>query len=319
LKQIWMNQLKPGQNVNENFVLRKLEVKEYNGRKFLSLEFGDKTGRLGGVCWEGAEEYLQNISVGNIVNIQGAVGTYKDVPQITVMSMQPVKSPNFDPADFLPMGLHDPQQMLAEIDQIISNINDAHYKSLLTEIFNDGIIRRKFSLAPAAKLWHHSYVGGLAEHTLNIVHLCKAACEIYENVDKDLLIAGALLHDIGKADTYSMENFFDYTDEGRLIGHIVIADKIICSKIARLDNFPAEKRKLIRHMVLSHQGTYEQASPVLPQTLEANMLYILDLLDSRVGGIMKVKAKSRQPGQRWSGYVKLLERFLYFDDNIGEG
>ena len=313
-----MNQLKPGQDVNDNFVLRKLEVKEYNGRKYLNLEFGDKTGRIGGVCWEGAEEYLQEISIGNIISVRGAVGTFRDVPQITVISMQPVKSPNFDPADFLPMGPREPQQMLSEIDEIINTIDDVHYKNLLTEIFNDGIMRRKFSLAPAAKLWHHSYVGGLAEHTLNVTNMCRAACEIYDDIDKDLLITGALLHDIGKADTYSMENFFDYTDEGRLIGHIIIADKIICNKIARLENFPAEKRRLIRHLVLSHQGTYEQASPVLPQTLEANILYIMDLLDSRVGGILKVKAKQRKPGQRWSGYVNLIERFIYFGDNPGE-
>ena len=112
------------------------------------------------------------------------------------------------------------------------------------------------------------------------------------------------------------DNFFDYTDDGRLLGHIVIADKIITDSIAGIDDFPSEKAKLIRHLVLSHQGEYEQATPVLPQTLEANILYINDLMDSRVGGIKKVLAKTRQPGQRWSNYVKLIERYIYFGPTL---
>ena len=318
MKEVWVNQLVSGQDVNESFVIRKLEAREYNGRKYLSLEFGDKTGRIGGVCWEGADEYFQTMNPGNIVRVEGKVGTYKEMPQITVISMEKVAKAKIDPTDFLPRGPNDPQTMLREIDEIIASVKDFHYKNLLTEVFNDGILRREFTYTPAAKLWHHSYIGGLAEHTLNIARLCIAACDIYKGLDKDLLISGALLHDIGKAYTYSLDNFFDYTDDGRLIGHIVIADRIICDKIRRLQGFPVEKKKLIRHLVLSHQGTCEQASPVLPQTLEANILYILDLLDSRVGGITKVMNKPRRPGQRWSEWVKLIERFIYFGENLKE-
>jgi 3'-5' exoribonuclease len=318
LKDTWVKQLEPGQNVDDKFVIRKLEIKDYNGRKYLSLEFGDKTGRIGGVCWEGVEDILSGLAVGNIVRVKGTVGTYRDMPQITVVSMQAVASSARDPADFLPTGHRDPQKMLAEIDDMISAIRDINYKALLFEVFNDGIVRRKFSHAPAAKLWHHCYIGGLAEHTLNVIYLCQAATKIYPQLDKDLLIAGALLHDIGKIDTYSLDNFFEYTDEGRLLGHIAIGDRLICNKIARLKDFPAEKKKLIRHLVLSHQGTYEQASPVLPQTLEANVLYITDLLDSRIGGIMKVISKERSPTQRWTDYIKLIERYIYLGEKSGE-
>jgi len=318
VKESWVNQLTPGQTINDSFVLRKLDIREYGGKKYLSLEFGDKTGRIGGVCWENAQEYIQDISIGNIIRVAGTVGTYRDVPQINVISMESLRDGDYDPSDFLPTGLRSPEEMLAEIDKIINSIRDFHYKALLSEIFNDGILRRKFSYAPAAKLWHHSYIGGLAEHSLNVAYLCRAACELYDDLNHDLLITGALLHDVGKADTYSLDNFFDYTDEGRLTGHIVIADRIISRKIDRLGDFPVEKKRLVRHLVLSHHDAYEKASPVLPQTLEANVLSIADLLDSRVGGILKVKAKTRQPGQRWSNYVKLLERFIYFDDKQGE-
>jgi len=318
MKELWVYKLEPGHEVNDKFVIRKLEAKEYSGRTYLSLEFGDRTGRIGAVCWEGAEEYLRSLSAGNVVRVEGKVGTYREMPQINVILMEKIAAKDFDPVDYLPRGPQDPQILIKEIDNIINQIEDANYKQLLTEIFNDGILRRQFIFAPAAKLWHHSYIGGLAEHTLNITRLCLKVSEVYPGVDKDLLVTGALLHDIGKADTYSLENFFDYTDEGRLIGHIVIADRIISNKIARLPDFPGEKKKLIRHLVLSHQGTYDQASPVLPQTLEANILYVLDLLDSRVGGIQKVLNKPRQPGQKWSGYVKLLERYLYFGDNMKE-
>jgi 3'-5' exoribonuclease len=314
MKELWINQLESGQDISEKFAIRKLEAREYNGRTYLSLEFGDRTGRIGAVCWEGADNYLHSLAPGNVVEVQGKVGTYREMPQISVMAMTKIAAKDFDPVDFLPQGPVDPHTLMKEIDELFNQINDIHYKQLVSEIFGDGIFRRQFTFAPAAKLWHHSYIGGLAHHTLSVAKLAIKACEVYDGLDKDLLLTGALLHDIGKADTYSLENYFDYTDEGRLIGHIVIADRIINSKINRLTDFPAEKKKLIRHLVLSHQGTYEQASPVLPQTLEANILYVLDLLDSRVGGILKVHNKARQPGQRWSGYVKLLERYLYFGE-----
>lgn len=320
MKQVWINELEPGTDIKEKFVVRKIEVREYSGRKYLSLEFGDKSGRVGGVCWEGAEEFNRAIKAGNVVLVEGNVGTYRELPQINVTSMSKLASKDYDPLDYLPRGKHDPNHLIKEIDSIIDDVSDIHYKSLLTEVFNDGILRRQFVFAPAAKLWHHSYVGGLAEHTLNVTRLCIMVCEVYKDVelDKDLLVTGGLLHDIGKAETYSLDNFFDYTDDGRLMGHIVIADRLISNKISRLNGFPKNKQKLIRHLVLSHQGTYEQQSPVLPQTLEANILYVLDLLDSRVGGILKVMQKSRQPGQRWSGYVKLLERYLYFGESLKE-
>jgi 3'-5' exoribonuclease len=320
LKNQWVKELEPGQKVDDIFVVRKLEVKEFNSRKYLSLEFGDKTGRIAGVFWEGFQDAINSgkITKGNIVKVQGMVATYRDMPQITVAALQPVPSASQDPTDFLPTGPREPLKLMAEIDAVIAKVEDTHYKNLLTEIFNDGIIRRKFTYAPAAKLWHHSYIGGLADHTLSVTKICLAACTIYDNLDRDLITAGGLLHDIGKIETYSLDNFFDYTDEGRLIGHIVIADRLIFSKLARLSDFPAEKKKLIRHLVLSHQGTFEQGSPVLPQTLEANILYVADLMDSRVGGILKVLGKKRLPEQRWTDYVKLIDRYIYLGESSGE-
>ena len=318
LKNQWVKDLEPGQKVDDIFVIRKLEVKDFNGRKYLSLEFGDKTARIGGVFWEGFQDVLPRIAKGNIVKVQGTVGTYRDMPQITVVGLTMIPGGGFDPSDFLPSGPHEPQKLMADIDAFVGQVADIHFRSLLTEIFTDGITRRKFTYAPAAKLWHHSYIGGLAEHTLNVARLCQAACTVYPQLDRDLIITGALLHDIGKIDTYSLDHFFEYTDEGRLIGHIVIADRLISSKLARLSDFPAEKKKLIRHLVLSHQGTFEQGSPVLPQTLEANVLYISDLLDSRVGGILKVIGKKRIADQRWTDYVRLIDRYIYLGETSGE-
>jgi len=318
MKNQWVKELEPGQKVDDLFVVRKLEIKEFNSRKYLSLEFGDKTARIGGVFWEGFGDLLPKINRGNIVKVVGTVGTYRDLPQITVTAMNIAPSGSFEPTDFLPAGPNDPQKLIVEVDQIIARLEDIHYRALLSEIFSDGFIRRKFTYSPAAKLWHHSYIGGLAEHTLNVTKLCQAACGVYKQLDHDLLLCGALLHDIGKTETYSLDHFFDYTDEGRLIGHIVIADRLISSKVARLTDFPSEKKKLVRHLVLSHQGTYEQGSPVLPQTLEANVLYIADLLDSRVGGIMKAMGKKRTSEQRWTEYVRLIDRYIYLGDDSGE-
>lgn len=318
MKSQWTNELTPGAEVNDSFVIRRLELKEYSGGRYLSLEIGDKSGRIPAVCWENVRELAARFRPGSIVQIQGTVGTFRDVPQVTVQSMMPVSSKYYDPLDYLPAGPVDPRKQMARIDAIVSGIADVHYRMLLTEIFSDGMIRPKFTYAPAAKLWHHSYVGGLAEHTLKVAAICQAACSIYTQLRGDLLIAGALLHDIGKIDTYSLENYFDYTDEGRLIGHIVIADRIITGKLARLSDFPPEKKKLVRHLVLSHQGTLEQGSPVVPQTLEANVLYLADLLDSRVGGILKAMNKKNPDDKRWSPYVKLIDRYIYLGENAEE-
>lgn len=314
MKSQWIKDLSPGTQVNDTFVVRRLEIKDYSGGRYLSLELGDKSGRIGGVCWENVRELASRFKPGSVVQIQGSVGTFRDLPQLTVQVMTPVASKDYDPLDYLPAGPVEPQKQMTQIEAMISRVSDTHYRTLLAEIFTDGIIKTKFMFAPAAKLWHHSYVGGLAEHTLNVANICIAACSIYKQLNSDLLIAGALLHDLGKIDTYSLENYFDYTDEGRLIGHIVIADRIITGKLSRLNDFPAEKKKLVRHLVLSHQGTLEQGSPVVPQTLEANVLYIADLLDSQIGGIMKAIKKKNPDDQRWSPYIKLIDRHIYLGD-----
>ncbi len=318
MKSQWAKNLVPGTEVNDNFVVRRLELKDYSGGRYLSLEIGDKTGRIPAVCWENVRELAAKFRPGSIAHIQGTVGTFREIPQVTIQTMTQVTGRDYDPLDYLPAGPVEPKKQMAQLDAIISGIGDVHYKSLLGEIFNDGLIRSKFTYAPAAKLWHHSYVGGLAEHTLNVAAICRAACSIYPQLREELLITGALLHDLGKIDTYSLDNYFDYTDEGRLIGHIVIADRIITSKLARLSDFPLEKKKLVRHLVLSHQGTLDQGSPVVPQTLEANVLYLADLMDSQVGGISKAMKKKNPDDQRWSSYVKLIDRYIYLGESTEE-
>jgi 3'-5' exoribonuclease len=185
---------------------------------------------------------------------------------------------------------------------------------LANAVFSDEKFRKGFLTGVGGKLWHHNYVGGLAEHTLGVHDLCRDFALRYKELDGDLMATGALLHDIGKAESYSLENFIDYTDSGRLIGHIVIGDEIVKSAISCLPDFPTDKSLKIRHLILSHQGSPEQSSPVPPMMPEGQALYVADLLDSQLGAFRRITGREKRDGVRWSAYVNLLDRHIFFGD-----
>ncbi|MFQ5453926.1 MAG: HD domain-containing protein, partial [Candidatus Zixiibacteriota bacterium] len=166
--------------------------------------------------------------------------------------------------------------------------------------------------AAAGKLWHHAYIGGLSEHSANITELALRVAVGYDFLNKDYLIFGGLFHDVGKMNTYSTDTVIDYTDEGRLIGHISLADNWICTQAGKIENFPDKLLIKLRHIILSHHGEIEFASPVVPQIPEAFVIYYCDEIDSKMGAIDRIREK--QDGEGWSDYVKLLGRYLYFSD-----
>jgi 3'-5' exoribonuclease len=193
---------------------------------------------------------------------------------------------------------------------VIASIGSEPIQELLRSIFGDEAFREGFTRAPAAKAWHHSYIGGLAEHVRDMAVMARSAAEIYPEVDRDLLLAGVLLHDIGKVEELTVTNHISYSDRGRLVGHIVLGIEMLDRRLAEIDGFPEEIALRLKHMILSHHGSLEHGSPVLPMTIEGMLLHYLDNLDAQVrGALMALDRGGGEPG--WTEYIKLLDRFLY--------
>jgi len=197
-------------------------------------------------------------------------------------------------------------------------VKDKDLSNLLKRIFENKSFRQKFQEAPGGKLWHHAYLGGLLEHSIQVASLCDNAASDYKEIDRDLLITGALLHDIGKIEEYRFdEGYIDYSDTGRLHGHISIGAqnvRIAIEKIEKQNGFPAEKKMLLIHLILSHQGELAHGSPVVPLTREALILYYMDEMDSKVNAISHVMERDKEPDRRWSRYVPVMDRFIYLGE-----
>ena len=314
MKQTWVKDLKPGMEINEVFVLRSKELRDYEKGNYLKLELGDKTGRVDGVAFDNAVLLFRKAEEGDFVQVRGFTSTYKDFVQIKVDNLFKVEPDRVDLTDFLPRSKRSPEELLECYRKEADSLKNPSLAQLLKNILADQEIVKGLQIAPGGKLWHHNYVGGLLEHTLKIVEFCKKACELYEMVDRDLLIAGALLHDLGKISQYEVSSFIDYSDEGRLIGHIVEGDRIVTEKIKEMADFPEELAMRLRHLILSHQGELEMGSPVVPQTLEAIILHNADEMDAKAGAFRRIIESEQEPGKKWSSFVKLINRFIYFGE-----
>ena len=318
MKKTWVKDLRPGQVVDDILVLRKKELKDYEGGNFLKLELGDKTGRVDAVAWDNPVQLYRQAEEGDFVRVRGSTSTYHNFVQIKVESISKIEPEKVDLTDFLRRSEKAPEELLESYQKEAGQLNNPHLKQLLEKILQDQEIVRRLLIAPGGKLWHHNYVGGLLEHTLKIVEICKKACQLYELVNKDLLIAGALLHDLGKISQYEVSSFIDYSDEGRLIGHIVEGDRIVTDKIKEMADFPEELAMRLRHLILSHQGELQMGSPVKPMTLEAILLHHADEMDAQAGAFERIIESESEPGKKWSSYVKLIDRYIYLGERKEE-
>ncbi len=319
MNKIFVNQLNVGENITDFFALRKLEIKDYVKGERLALELGDKTGRVNAVCWDNARMFFSQLEKGKIVKIKGKVGSYNDTLQITISKIRLAKEDEYDISDFLPTSEKDLEELLIYLKQLYNAFNNPHLKALLDLIFSDDEFIKKFSKAPGGKLWHHSFIGGLLEHTCNVTRICEQAAEQYEYVDRELLLTGAILHDIGKIYEFNYDSVvIDYSDIGRLVGHIVIGDSILLEYLSKLSDFPSILKLRLRHLLVSHHNEKENGSPVVPQTLEANILAYADNLDAQTSGLLNRVKKDKGQGQEWTGYVNLLNRFVFIGPELAK-
>ncbi|MBN1350325.1 HD domain-containing protein [candidate division KSB1 bacterium] len=314
----FINELQPGDRITAFYILRKMEIKTKKDSSdiYASFELGDKTGRIRGTLWNDVKQSTESLKAGDVVKVQGVIARYEESDYINIRKIRKsIPQDNVEKEQFLPRAEKDTRMLMLRLFTIIDSIKHSQIKKLLTLIFDDIDFKNAFSKSPAAKLWHHSYLGGLLEHTLNVVDICDKVLGNYERINRDILIAGALLHDIGKIDELSADGYIEYTDPGRLIGHTVLGCQMVAKRISALPDFPTEIANQIQHLILSHHGSNEQGAPVVPMTLEAIVLHCADFLDSQANAFLRVIKREKGAGGKWSKYVNLIDRFIYLGDS----
>jgi 3'-5' exoribonuclease len=288
-----------------------------SGAPYLRVRLADRTGEIEGRVWDGVEEFADLFERDDFIRIKAQATSYQDRVQLNIKSIKKVKDTEVSLDEFLASSLRDPDEMLAELIEISQGIENAYLKQLVMAFLENEEFITLFKRAPGAKRLHHSFLGGLLEHTLSVVNLIQKIKGYYEGINHDLLLAGGMLHDIGKVYELSYERSFDYTDVGRLVGHIVMGVEMVDKEIARIEGFPSELAMLMKHLLLSHHGQYEWGSPTRPMTLEAQILHHLDDLDAKVKGIQEFMQKA-QEGATWTDYHRMFERFFYIGE-VEEG
>lgn len=311
-KEIYLKDIKQGDKIASSFLaVEKNMAFSQKGSPYLTVKLKDKTGELESKVWENAVEFDQLFKKGDIIYIEGRAASYKNSLQISIINIKKIAWEEIEPADYLPCVKGDVRAMFNEMTGFIEKVNDKFLKDLLKAFFEEEQTISLFQRAPAAKGFHHIYLGGLLEHTLSVVRLLEKVADHYPNLNKDMLITGGILHDIGKIYEFSYNNIIDYSDEGRLIGHIVMGVEMINKKIVGINGFPQQLALELRHIILSHHGEFEFGSPKRPKTLEALVVHYIDDLDAKFNAFQTFMADSANPDSDWTGYNRFLERFLY--------
>lgn len=308
---VFVKDLQEGNAVHSMFAVTQKNLREYTRGKYLSLRLADRTGKISAVMWDHAETAAHGLAEGDLVEVKGQVSIYNQEKQITLSSLKKIEDNSVcSPMDFLPIAPVPVEQLIAEMDEIIHSVNDADYRSLLQAFRDDDVIWDKFTLAPGAKRWHHSYLHGLLHHTLTVVKECGLLAPFYLRIDRDTLLTGAIFHDIGKTIEFEYTFSFDYSTPGRLLGHVFIGANMVEKWMDSIPGFPAEKRNRLVHIILSHHGDTER-SPILPMTMEAELLHHIENMDAQLAAFDRELGKAEAGQMEWSAYVNLIDRFLY--------
>jgi 3'-5' exoribonuclease len=311
MKKRFITDIKAGDRVDDIFVLsEKILSQKRDGNNFLNVTLSDKTGTIKGVVWDNVDQIAAGITSGDFALVNGSVSDYRGTLQVVIKKMDPISPDMIDPSDFLPQTSRDIEGMFERLIKITETIKTDYLKALIDAFFKDKEFVNKFKTAPAAKKMHHAYIGGLLEHTLSMVSLAEKIAGHYSGIDRDLLLSGTVLHDIGKIDEFEYQFKIDYSDKGRLLNHIVIGLKMVDDKLSGIEHFPEDQMLLLKHLIVSHHGTREFGSPEPPKTIEAVLLNYIDEIDSKVNGIRDFIA-SEDPDETWTSYHRLLERHFY--------
>ncbi|HUS69148.1 MAG TPA: HD domain-containing protein, partial [Anaerolineae bacterium] len=284
--------------------------KTRKGDPYLRATLADSTGRLEARSWNLTPEVMEQLEVGSGVRIYGTVEEYPaGSRQVRIERLQPVEIQDF--SRFLPQAKRDREEMRQELLQVRAQIKHPYLSRLLDRLFGDEEFEATFSRAPAAKRYHHACIGGLLEHTLAVVRLCSFVAHEHTEIHRDLLLTAAILHDVGKATSYTLGPVLDLTEEGRLINHVAQGALAVQTAIDSLEGFPQNLRNRLLHAILAHHGALERGSPVAPQTMEALALHHADWMDGDVRGFLDFVESEPPSADGWTGFSSMFGTRLY--------
>jgi len=317
-QKVFAAEIKERDWVEAPFLVRdKVTAMARNGKPYLTLKLMDRSGEVEGRVWDRVDEFSARFDKDDFLLVKGKASVYLGKMQLVIQDLEPLGAESVNLGDFLPCSSQSAQQLEHRLRQCVATLSNPHLRSLLEAILADGDLLGAYRSAPAAKSMHHVYLGGLLEHSLAVVDLVDDVAARYPELDRDLLVAGALLHDIGKTSELTFERSFDYSDEGKLLGHIMIGVEIIEAKLRGLPAFPRELAVHLKHLLLSHHGQYEYGSPKRPKTLEAVVLNYLDDLDSKINGIRCHIEKEAHAEGAWTSYHRLYDRYFFKGRDAG--
>ncbi len=283
VKKRFVDDLNEGEMIQDVFLVKQSLLKtSRSGNYYLDMTLSDRSGSVNAKFWDASRQLYESFSPDDIILVRANVETYQGKMQLIVSHLKEVKEEDIELADFLPASEHDPKEMLAEFTRLLGKVKGPALAKLLDAIFGDKEFMAAFARCPAAVSMHHAYIGGLLEHTIGVARMAVGVLENYPQLDRDLLITGALLHDVGKVEEIEHRRAFRYSDRGSLLGHLVIGAGIVRDKASQIKAFPEDVLMQVEHLILSHHGQYEFGSPKLPMTAEAMALHYLDNLDAKM-------------------------------------
>jgi 3'-5' exoribonuclease len=282
-----------------------------SGNPFLKVRLVDRTGEIEGRIWDRARELDGEFGTNDVVLVRGRVERYKEKLQLNIGSIERLDPTKVDPAIFLPSSPKDIERLWQQLKDLVEQVDNLHLQSLLQTFLSDRSFVQQMKQAPAAKFMHHAYLGGLLEHTVSVTRLLARICDHYPSLDRDLLITAGILHDIGKLEEFSYQQYLDYTDAGRLLGHVVLGAQRVKQKIEKLKGFPPTLSLALQHLVVSHHGEHEFGAPKRPKTLEAFALHYADDLDAKMNHLSTLLEAEREKPSRWTEFQHIYDRYMF--------
>jgi 3'-5' exoribonuclease len=319
-KGLWVKDIKVGDQFIGFYVARNPRLDPYRDPakgKYLRLSLSDRTGFIPARIWEDAETAASEILDGKPIKVDALAEQYKDELQIHIRRYRLVTEGEVQRSDLIKSTVRDVETMWVEVQEAIRSVKDTHISALLRYFFDDVDFTASFTEIPAARVIHHSHMSGLLEHCYELLMLAKPLLGLYPEIDRDVLTAGILLHDVGKLDEYDYEYDTIFTDAGKLIGHVVLSERRVSTAIRTIEGFPQSRENEILHLILSHHGRYEWGATRRPKSLEAVALHHLDNLDAQVNRFNQLLETARDLGKTWTDYDRMLGRMLYAGDRNG--
>ena len=309
---IFVKELKDRDAVDSIFLVRtKSTPISKNGKPYLALMLGDKTGAIEGRMWDNIENIVNTFQIDDFVRVRGTINVYQKRKQLIVTEICKVPRKEVNSSDFLPSSKYEVDVMFKTLMAIVKGIKNKHIRELVLSTLEDPEIQPKYMKCPAARTIHHNWVGGLLEHTLSICKIMMFLSSHYEGLDLDLLLFGAIFHDIGKIWELSYETNVSYTDVGKLVGHLVLGSELVEKKASMIKNFPDELKNICKHIILSHHGRYEFGSPKRPKIMEAYIVSYIDDLDSKVAALQAFLNVEKTRGESWTQNNSVFDRYFF--------